>query len=111
MVISSPQSNPQRPQRLFYGWVVVGIVALALIVAAGVRSAPGVFLKPVHDDMGWSRADISFAVSVGLVIFGLTAPISGRLIDSFGPRKVMVAGLVLVGISMASARWWCSCGN
>ena len=101
MVISSPQSNPQRPQRLFYGWVVVGIVALALIVAAGVRSAPGVFLKPVHDDMGWSRADISFAVSVGLVIFGLTAPISGRLIDSFGPRKVMVAGLVLVGISMA----------
>ena len=105
MVADSPQSNPQlspqRSSRLFYGWVVVGVVTLALIVAAGVRSAPGVFLKPVHDDMGWSRADISFAVSIGLVIYGLTAPISGRLIDSFGPRKVMAAGMVLVGISMA----------
>jgi len=99
MVNPSSQS-PHPSARLFYGWIVVGVVALALIAAAGVRSAPGVFLKPVHDDLGWSRADISFAVSVGLVIFGLTAPVSGRLIDSFGPRTVMVAGLLLVGISM-----------
>lgn len=79
----------------------MGIVALSLVVAAGVRSAPGVFLVPVQNEMGWSRADISFAVSVGLVIFGLTAPLSGRLIDTFGPRKVMVVGLLVVGVSMA----------
>jgi sugar phosphate permease len=85
---------------LFYGWVIVGVVALALIVAAGVRSAPGVFIVSVEQDMGWSRAAISFAVSVGLVIFGLTAPVSGRLIDSFGPRKVMAAGLLITGVSM-----------
>lgn len=86
--------------RLFYGWIVVGVVALSLIVAAGVRSAPGVFIVSVERDMQWSRAAISFAVSIGLVLFGLTAPFSGRLIDSFGPRKVMIAGLVLTGVSM-----------
>jgi sugar phosphate permease len=98
----APSTATVRPSsKLFYGWVVVGIVALSLVVAAGVRSAPGVFLVPVQNEMGWSRADISFAVSVGLVIFGLTAPLSGRLIDTFGPRKVMVVGLLVVGVSMA----------
>lgn len=99
-----------RSSRLFYGWVIVGVVALALVVAAGIRSAPGVFIVSVEQDMAWSRAAISFAVSVGLVIFGLTAPVSGRLIDSFGPRRVMVAGLLLTGVSMVisaaiTAQW------
>ncbi len=96
--LPQPTSNTNK---LFYGWVIVGMVALSLIVAAGVRSAPGVFLVPVQNEMGWSRADISFAVSIGLIIFGLTAPLSGRLIDLFGPRKIMMVGLLLIGISMA----------
>jgi sugar phosphate permease len=65
-----------------------------------VRSAPGVFIVSVEKEMEWTRAAISFAVSIGLVLFGLTAPFSGRLIDNFGPRKVMIAGLALTGVSM-----------
>ena len=91
--------------RLHYGWVVVAITALTLIISAGVRSAPGVMVLPIEHELHWSRAAISFAVSIGLLCYGLTAPLSGWVIDRFGPRWVMLAGLVVVCASMlASAR-------
>ena len=53
-----PSTNSSR---LYYGWVVVAITALALLISAGVRSAPGVFLVPVQEDTQWSIGVISFA--------------------------------------------------
>ncbi len=94
-----------RSSRLFYGWIVVAITALTLIASAGVRSAPGVLVVPLQDDLGWSRSVISFAVSIGLVLFGLVGPLSGWLMDRWGPRRVMLGGLALIALSMfASAR-------
>jgi sugar phosphate permease len=89
--------------RFYYGWIVVGTTALTLLVSAGVRSAPGVFLNTLNADMGWSLAAISFAVSIGLLLFGLAAPLSGWLIDRFGPRLVMLGGIVLICASMAAS--------
>ena len=89
--------------RLYYGWIVVGVTALALLVSAGVRSAPGVFLVPLQEDTQWSTGVISFAVSIGLLVLGLTAPVSGWLIDRFGPRLLAVIALVLISISMAAS--------
>jgi sugar phosphate permease len=92
-------------RRLHYGWVVVAVTALTLIISAGVRSAPGVMVVPLEQDLHWSRAAISLAVSIGLLCYGLTAPLSGSIMDRFGPRWVMVAGLAIMGVSMiASAR-------
>ncbi|MBK9711797.1 MAG: MFS transporter [Kouleothrix sp.] len=88
--------------RFFYGWVVVAVTALALVVSAGVRSAPGVMIHPLEVDMGWSRAAISFAVSIGLVLYGFTGPFVGRLMDRFGPRMVLVGGMILIAASMAA---------
>jgi sugar phosphate permease len=91
--------------RLYYGWVVVGVTAVTLLVSAGVRSAPGVFLNSLQADMGWSLATISFAVSIGLLLFGLVGPLTGWLIDRFGPRLVILGGIALIAVSMvASAR-------
>jgi sugar phosphate permease len=91
--------------RFFYGWVVVGVTALTLLISAGVRSAPGVFLTSLQDDMGWSLAAISFAVSIGLLLFGLVGPLTGWLVQRFGPRLVMLGGIALIGTSMiVSAR-------
>ena len=89
--------------RLYYGWIVVATTALTLLVSAGVRSAPGVFLNTLNADMGWSLAAISFAVSIGLMLFGLAAPLSGWLIGRFGPRLVMLGGVVLISASMAAS--------
>ncbi|ACO47876.1 MFS transporter [Deinococcus deserti] len=85
--------------RLYYGWVVVAVTVVALLLAAGARSAPGVFLLPMERDLGFSRAELSFSASLGLLVFGLAAPLSGRLMDRSGPRRVATAGLVLVALS------------
>ena len=85
--------------RVYYGWIVVGVTFLTLLVSAGVRSAPGVLIHPLEADLGWSRAAISFAVSVGLVLFGFAAPLGGQLMARFGPRKLMLFGLTVSGAS------------
>jgi MFS family permease len=70
-------------------------------LAAGVRAAPGVFLLAIEDDLGLDRATVALAVSLGLLVFGLTAPVSGKLIDRYGSRLVSLAGLVVVAVSMS----------
>ena len=57
------------------------------------------FLLPMERDLGLSRSVLSFSVSLGLLVFGLAAPLSGRLMDAFGPRRVATAGLILVALS------------
>lgn len=60
--------------RFYYGWVVVGVTCLALLVSAGVCSAPGVSIHPLETDLGWPRDAIPFAVSIGLLLFGPAGP-------------------------------------
>lgn len=81
--------------RLYYGWVAV--VFLALLVSAGVRAAPAVLINPLETELGWSRAAISFAVSVGLLLYGLSGPVAGWLMDRFGPTKLTLVGLAIIG--------------
>ena len=78
--------------RMYYGWVVVGITVLSLLISSGVRSAPGVLINPLEEDLGWTRTQLSFAVSIGLVLTGLAAPFGGALMDRIGPRRVMLGG-------------------
>jgi hypothetical protein len=51
---------------LYYGWIVVAITAITMIISAGLRSAPGVMLQAIEADTGWTRNLISFAVSLGV---------------------------------------------
>ncbi|UQN06100.1 MFS transporter [Deinococcus sp. QL22] len=79
--------------------IIVAITIAALLLAAGARSAPGVFLKPMEVGTGFSLTTLSAAVSVGLLMFGLGAPLSGYLMDRHGPRRVATFGLLLVALS------------
>uniref|UniRef100_A0A7C3A702 MFS transporter n=1 Tax=Thermorudis sp. TaxID=1969470 RepID=A0A7C3A702_9BACT len=92
-------------KRLFYyGWIVVAVTFATLLISAGVRSAPGVFIHPLEVDphLRWSRDAISLAVSIGLVLYGLAGPFGGRLMDRFGPTRVALAGLALMAASTAT---------
>ncbi len=84
-------------------WIIVAITAAVLLLAAGVRSAPGVFVVPIENDMGWQRAVVSTAVAFGILVFGLTAPFSGQLMDRFGPKRVVTVGLLIISVSMATS--------
>ncbi len=86
--------------KIHYAWWVVIASGAAVFLTAGIRSAPGVFLLPIEGDMGLGRSTVSLAVSLGLLVYGLSAPLSGKLIDRVGSRAVAVAGLVVSGGSM-----------
>ncbi len=97
------KSLPRSPfgMRLFYGWVVVGITVIILLLAAGVRSAPGVMLDAQLIDTAWSRALVSSAVSMGLFVFGLGAPFFGSLIALIGLLIMAVAMFLSASLSQA----------
>ena len=70
----------------------------ALVAAAGFRSSTGALLEPLEAEFGWSRATTSGAVSLNLVIYGLTAPFAAALMERFGVRRVVAAALLLVSL-------------
>ena len=86
---------------IYYGWLVVAVTLLALLVGAGLRAAPGVVIKPLEAEFGWPRSEISAAVAISLVAYGLGAPFGGRLMDRFGPRNVMLGAILLALIGSA----------
>jgi sugar phosphate permease len=82
--------------RLHYAWIVAGVTFIALLGSAGFRATPGVLIVPLQNEFGWSRAIISLAVSINLILFGLTGPFAAALMDRFGLRKVTVGALITV---------------
>jgi sugar phosphate permease len=94
-----------RPgRRLHYAWIVAGVTFLTLLATAGVRSAPGVLIVPFEQDFGWSRATISVAVSINLMLYGLTGPFAAALLDRIGVRATMMLALALLaaGVSLTT---------
>jgi sugar phosphate permease len=82
--------------RRHYAWLMVAVTFVTLITTAGFRATPGVLIVPLQDEYGWSRGTISIAISLGLVLFGLTAPFSAALMDRFGVRRVMLIALATI---------------
>jgi MFS family permease len=82
-----------RPHR---AWIVAAVALVALVGAAGFRATPGVLIDPLREEFGWPHGTIASAVSVNLLLYGLTSPFAAALMDRFGMRKVVTAALVLV---------------
>src|SRR5262245_65878100 len=59
--------------RVHYGWIVVAVTFVTLLAAAGIRSAPGVLISPLEREFGWTRATVSFAVSINLPLWSVRA--------------------------------------
>ncbi|MEV6299588.1 MFS transporter [Actinoplanes sp. NPDC051861] len=91
--------------RIHPAWLVAVAAFVALIGAAGFRATPSVLLQPLHDEFGWSLATISGAVSVNLLLYGLTAPFAAALMDKFGIRRVAMVALLLVSVGSGLTVW------
>jgi sugar phosphate permease len=87
--------------RVHYAFVVAGLTFLVLLVGAGMRAVPGVFVVPFEQEFGWSRATISLAVGVCIGLYGLTAPFSAAMMDRFGIRGTMLGALASIGTALA----------
>lgn len=79
-------------------WWVALVTFLALIATASFRSSTGALFEPIEQTFGWSRTVTSGAVTLNLVIYGLTAPFAAALMERFGVRRVAALALLLVGI-------------
>jgi MFS family permease len=93
-----PDIPPRTRTRPHRAWLVAAVALVALVGAAGFRATPGVLIDPLREEFGWPRGTISSAVSVNLLLYGLTSPFAAALMDRFGMRKVVAAALVLVAI-------------
>ena len=83
-------------KRVHYAWIVAAVTFIALMGAAGFRATPSVLIVPLQNEFGWNRAVISVAVSINLILFGLTGPFAAALMDRFGLRAVTVGALITV---------------
>lgn len=87
--------------RVYYGWVIVAATAAAILFAAGIRVAPGAFLLDMELSTGWSRASLSLAAAIGLLVYGFTGPAAGSLMLRIGTRKVATAALLITAVALA----------
>jgi MFS family permease len=87
--------------RPHYAWIVLGVTFATLLVAGATRATPGVLIVPLEQHFGWSRATISLAVSLNLVLFGLMGPFSAALVEYLGARRTMMGALLLVSTGVA----------
>jgi MFS family permease len=106
----STEVEPVHRVGIHRAWWVAAITMAALIAAAGFRSSTGALLEPLEDDFGWSRGTTSGAVSLNLVVYGLTAPFAAALMERFGIRRVVAASLALVaagsGLTLVMQEAW-----
>ena len=88
---------------LFYGWVVVGAGIVMTCIGFGAMLSLGVFLQPMSDAMGWSRAGISAAALLNWMCMGVGSFFWGALSDRLGTRAVVLCGGVLLGLGLVTA--------
>ncbi|WP_353227474.1 MFS transporter [Novosphingobium sp.] len=84
--------------------VVLGVTFVALLVSAGVRSAPSVMMTPLHLHFGWPIATISTTSALGILLYGLVGPFAAALMMSLGIRRTMMGGLVVMGLATLASQ-------
>ncbi|MGH7064779.1 MAG: MFS transporter, partial [Stellaceae bacterium] len=86
---------------LHYAWIIAAVTFVVGLLTAGVRAAPGVLIVPLEHEFDWSRATISFAIGINLLLYGLVGPFAAALMDRFGVRRTMTIALLLTGGAVA----------
>lgn len=88
---STGSTRPSR--RVYYGWVMVVTLAITETTSWGILFYSfAVFLKPMGEELGWSRGAMTGAYSLALALSGVAALPVGRWLDRHGPRLLMTAG-------------------
>ena len=91
----------RHPRSVYYGWWLVGIVVFKMgIVVGPFMQGMGIFFVVLEKQFGWSRTALSFAFSLGRIEGALFGPIEGFLTDRFGVRRMVLAGLFILGFGM-----------
>src|SRR5437868_5303372 len=102
-MISNCLSATLARKSIHYGWVMVAVTFLTALISAGAVGAPGVFIVPLQQEFGWTTAEISSALSIRLVLFGVMAPFAAALLNRFGLRNVTLTALLTVAAALLAS--------
>jgi OFA family oxalate/formate antiporter-like MFS transporter len=90
--------NPRRKPRVFYGWIIVGVVAMGSFThSAETFPILSVFLKPMTEEFGWSRSAFTGAMTIGTLLAAVIAVFIGPMMDRFNPRWLMAVAFLVMG--------------
>jgi MFS family permease len=84
----------------FYGWVIVAVAFVCFAVSYATWHSFAIFYVAILDEFGWTRAATAAAFSAFTIVYGLSSPLSGWLVDRFGPRVVFPLSALLLGIGL-----------
>ena len=103
-------ATPAGSSRVHYAWVIALVTFVVMLITAGVRATPGLFMVPLEAEFGWSRVLISASFAVNIALFGLIGPFAASLMDRWGLRRVVLGALALMAGAVAastrmSAEW------
>ncbi|HSY29848.1 MAG TPA: MFS transporter [Burkholderiaceae bacterium] len=102
--------NIMSRTRFSYAWIVVAIIFLVLLAAAGIRATPSVLILPLEHEFGWSRTTISMVISLNIALYGLIGPFSAAAMQRYGIRPLVLGALALLALgtfvsTMMSMPW------
>jgi MFS family permease len=95
-MLSTGLARALARRNIHYGWAVVAVTFLTMLVTAGAMGAPGVLIVPLEHEFGWDNAHISSALAIRLLLFGLFGPFAAAFMNRFGLRRVMIAAAILI---------------
>jgi sugar phosphate permease len=104
------RQHPHSQKGIFYGWVILSIAFVTLVLVYAVRNTFSVFYPTIVEEFGWGRANTALMFSINIIAYGLMAPLAGSLVDRFGPRLILPIGGLIVGgglalCSKATTQW------
>jgi MFS family permease len=102
---TAARESSAMDRRCHPAMLVVAVTFLALLVAAAVRSAPGVLMLPLERHFGWTHRAVSFSAALGILLYGLAGPFAAALMISIGIRRTMLGGLALMAASTFASQW------
>jgi predicted MFS family arabinose efflux permease len=79
-------------------WFAAGVTFITLAITAGFRSASSVLIIPLEEAFGWGREQVSLAVAINVLVYGLVAPFAAALMERFGIRRVVMSALFSVSV-------------
>lgn len=89
-----------KDRGIHYGWVVVAVTGLTMLVTAGAVGIPGVLIAPLEAEFGWSTGEISGAFAIRLLLFGLVGPFAAAFMNRYGLRPVILISQGLIGFGV-----------
>ncbi len=88
---------------IHYGWVVALTTFVTMLATAGALGSAGVMIQPLRTEFGWTSAQVSSALGVRFVLFGLMAPFAAALMNRFGVRRVVLSALALIATGLVGS--------